>query len=516
MNSPRRVLPASSAALALLLACGGGGGGSSPAPSPDFSLTVTAPPSTRAGSGGTTPVGIGRVNGHTAAVNLSLAANAQGITGSGTIAASASSGTLGYSVPAALAAGTYTLTVNGSDGSSTRSATFSLTTLPYPPNFPAASVAIGQPNFTSNQVNQGGAPAANTLRSPYGDPLFLNGILYLADYGNNRILGFNGIPTASNASAAFVLGQADFATTAQGAAANQLKGPQSIKAYGGKFFVSDYGNSRVLIWNTPPTSTAVPADVVLGQAGFGTNDPATTRTGLKFPESIEVVNGKLIVGDSGNSRVLIWNTIPTTSGAPADLVLGQGDFTHGKQNDDNQDGNEDATPTARTMNYPCGIWSDGTRLIVCDSSNNRVLVWNTFPTSSFQPADRVLGQGDFTHKAFNDDAQAGTNGTAPTARTLNFPYFITSNGTQLYVGDAGNNRVLIYDNLPTTNFAPANRVLGQNDFIHGTQNDDNQDGVADAAPSARTFWGIGGLHLAGTKLLVSSYSNQRCLVFDNP
>lgn len=346
--------------------------------------------------------------------------------------------------------------------------------------------------------------------------MVLNGILYLPDYANSRILGFTTFPTTNNASAAFALGQPGLTTNAVGTGAGQMTRPQSVKAGNGKLLVSDYGNSRVLIWNTPPTTSGAPADVVVGQAGFGTDTKATTRTGLSAPESIEVAAGKLIVADSNNNRVLIWNSIPTTNGAPADLVLGQGDFTHGKQNDDNQDGTADLAPTARTMNYPCGLWSDGTRLIVCDSRNNRILLWTSFPTSNFQPANLVIGQNDFAHNAFNDDAQTGTNGSAPTSRTLRFPYFIASNGTQLYVGDTGNHRILIWDAIPASNFSPANRLLGQTDFTHGQANDDNQDGVADATPSARTMAGTGGLYLFGTKLLASDYSNSRCLIFDLP
>ena len=42
-----------------------------------------------------------------------------------------------------------------------------------------------------------------------------------------------------------------------------------------------------------------------------------------------------------------------------------------------------------------GATVSGGRLYVADKSNNRVLVWNSFPTVDFQPADHVLGQPDF-------------------------------------------------------------------------------------------------------------------------
>ena len=38
-----------------------------------------------------------------------------------------------------------------------------------------------------------------------------------------------------------------------------------------------------------------------------------------------------MVADTDNNRVLIWNSIPTTNGANADLVLGQDNFTTVRQ-----------------------------------------------------------------------------------------------------------------------------------------------------------------------------------------
>ena len=383
-------------------------------------------------------------------------------------------------------------------------------------NFQNASVVIGQPDFVSMAINQGGAAGANTLYHPYGNPLFHNGILYIADYLNARVLGFNGVPTANNASANFVLGQPDFTTTVGNSGANQMYGPETVKVYNGKVFISDYRNNRVLIWNSAPITTAQPANVVVGQTGFGLSSGSCSQTSLNGPESIEVAGGKLIVADSDNNRVLIWNTIPTTNGAPADVVLGQGDFTHNAANDNNQDGIADAAPTARTLDYPAGVWSNGTRLIVVDADNHRILIWNTFPTANFTPADVVLGQGDFTHNAYNDDNQDGIADAAPTSRTLNYPYMLDSNGTQLFVADFNNNRVLIWNSIPTANFTPANGVLGQGDFAHNRSNDDNQDGISDGAPTARTLSYPAGIYVFGETLIVTDTFNSRYLIFKQP
>ncbi|MHB8138289.1 MAG: putative Ig domain-containing protein [Smithellaceae bacterium] len=421
--------------------------------------------------------------------------------------------------PALGTSGTYPLTITASNGFFQPTQNFTLIVIKATvtlSNFQNASVVIGQPDFVSMAINQGGAAGANTIYRPYGNPLFHNGILYIPDFLNHRVLGFNGVPTSNNANADFVLGQPDLTTTLPNSGANQMYGPQTVKVYNGKLFVTEYNNRRVLIWNSAPTTTAQPADVVVGQTGFGLSVTDCTQTSLGGPESMEVAGGKLIVADSDNNRVLIWNTIPTTNGAPADVVLGQGDFTHNMYNDDNQDGVADAAPTARTLRYPSGIWSDGTRLIVADPGNNRILIWNTFPTSNFAPADVVLGQGDFTHNMYNDDNQDGTADAAPTARTLNYPYMLDSNGTQLFVTDFNNNRVLIWNSIPTTNFAPANGVLGQGDFTHNVNNDDNQDGISDGAPTARTLSYPAGIYVFGKTLIVTDTTNNRYLIYRQP
>ena len=387
-------------------------------------------------------------------------------------------------------------------------------------NFQSASVVIGQSNFMSSSINQGGSPAANTLQYPYGNPVVANGIFYLPDTINHRVLGFNTVPSANNASADFVLGQPDFTTNSYGDAANELHYPQTIKYYNGKLFVLDSGNNRVLIWNNLPTTTQSPADIVVGQADFGFSEEgaegASNQTGLWEPESMEVVGGKLIVSDTLNNRVVIWNSIPTVNGAPADLVLGQKDFIHNAANDDDQNGTEDAGPTARTLSSPTGVWSDGTKLLVADSFNNRVLIWTNFPMANFKPADYVIGQSDFIHNAENDDDQDGIEDEAPSARTFDYPYAIFATESQLFVTDFWNNRIVVWNGIPTSNFASANWVLGQPDFTTPVSEiyENEGDGLPIPSPTAQLLYLPGGVYVSDDKLFVADTYANRYLIFD--
>jgi len=356
--------------------------------------------------------------------------------------------------------------------------------------FQAASVVIGQPTFTAHYNNQDGLAGANTINSgPYGNPVVVNGVLYVSDNTNNRVLGFNSIPTSNDASADFVLGQPDMTSTGTGSAANQLTSPEGVASDGTRLFVTDYNNSRILIWNTAPTTTQAAADVVVGQPGFGSVATGCTATLMNYPEGVTAAGGKLIVADTANSRILIWNSIPATNGVPADIVLGQNSFTTCVGNDDNQDGTQE-TATARTFWNPSGIWSNGIKLIVADRANDRVLIWNSFPTTNFQAADVVLGVG-----------------------TLSYPFSLDSDGTRLFVADYYNNRVLIWNSIPTDD-SPADAVLGQSDFMHTMQNDDDQDGANDGAPTARTLFHPIGVYAIGTKLFVADGENSRILIFE--
>jgi hypothetical protein len=384
-------------------------------------------------------------------------------------------------------------------------------------NFQAAAVVIGQAGFAGKLFDQGGPANANTLDAPYTSPaVTAEGQLFIGDYGNNRVLGYNSLPTANNANADFVLGQPDFSTdVALATSKGTHRGAEQVVAANGKLFVVDYSSHRVVIYNTIPTNGTAVQSVVVGQPDFNSITALCTDSSLHFPEAAAVTaDGKLIAADSAHNRVLIWNTIPTADGQPANVVLGQFDFTHCVANDENHNGlADDATPTARTLNNPTAVWTDGTRLAVADTNNNRVLIWNSMPTSSFQPADLVLGQSLFTGMAFNDDTQDGTPDVT-TGRTLRGPYGgIASNGVQFAVADSENNRVLIWNSFPTSNFQYADVVLGQADFSHFTDNDADQNGAPEATPTDHTLNFPSGLVFYRDKLLVTDSLNNRVLIF---
>ncbi|MFA5551083.1 MAG: hypothetical protein WDA03_05645 [Trueperaceae bacterium] len=345
----------------------------------------------------------------------------------------------------------------------------------------AASVVIGQPDFDSNTETA----ADKYFDAPYVRPLVVGGVLYLPDYGADRVMGYLQVPTANGAAADFVLGKQDFLDADSTIDAATFDGPQTLESDGERLYVLNYSASRILVYSSLPTTSGAAADHVIGQPDFVTGDWGTSSTRLSYPESFTIAGGRLIVVDTDNSRVLIWNSVPTEIDTPADLVLGQADMNSGGSNGG-------GAAAANTLYYPSDAWSDGTRLAVTDHSNHRVLIWNAFPTADNQPADVVLGQPDFLTTA---------NGLG--ASSLYYPYSVFSNGNQLFVADSDNNRVLVWNSFPTSNGQAADLVLGQVDF----ESDAN-------ALGASGLWFPTGVYVHGNSLFVTDNDNNRYLVFE--
>ncbi len=368
----------------------------------------------------------------------------------------------------------------------------------YYTNMPA-SVVVGQPDFVSGSVNQGSSVSANTIKGTFGS-LVVNNKLIVADYLNNRVLIYNSIPTSNNTAADVVIGQADFTHNSpdQGgsAAANTLDNPEGgLASDGTRLLIADSNNNRILVYNRIPTTNNASADVVIGQPNMTTvngGSPTTAATlGYTLGVFYDTPTGKLIIPDWFQNRVLVFNQIPTANGASADVVVGQTDFISSSSI---------ARPTAAGFLRALFAEVYDGKLFV-STSENRILVWNTIPTTNGVPADVVIGQPDFTHSSSNQGGSAAAN-------TINTPYQVTSDGKRLFVIDSGNNRILVYNSIPTANNTSADMVIGQPNF---TSTSANQGGSV----AGNTLSTPGGVNIQGNQLFVADYLNNRLLIFNN-
>ena len=385
---------------------------------------------------------------------------------------------------------TLTATITDAEGNTTTK-TFTMTVIAIvyfsPTTNMNAGLVLGQTDFTSNAASD--PPTSSSLNQPRGIAV-MGSRLYIADTNNNRILGFNTIPTANGTAADFVLGHSDFVTrAADPVSASALSQPFGLSTNGTALAVADFIYNRVLIWNSAPTSSNQAADVVVGQVNMTSSGAATTQSGLYNPQGVFLTDNKLIVADQQNFRVLIYNSIPTSDGAAADVVLGQTVFTSSNY------GNPGTT--ASTLTRVNGLWSDGTKLLVADSSNHRVLIWNTFPTANGQAADVVIGQPDMTGNTANNGGISAGSLNSPTG------LFVDTQG-KLYITDALNNRVLVFNSIPTTDNASADVVLGQADFTTGA----SPGTTISSTPGATSAF------VTDSALWVSSYSENRVMKFE--
>jgi hypothetical protein len=202
---------------------------------------------------------------------------------------------------------------------------------------------------------------------------------------------------------------------------------------------------------TPVFSTGQAARLEVGQpSSFTTGNFGATDSLMGSPSGIAYFDGVLWVADSNrlgalpnNDRVLRFSDTPTYPSPTqnptiagnlcsvcrgvASLVLGQPDFI-----------SSDFNTTSNSMRNPTGIATDGKILVVADTDNNRVLIWNSLPTTFDQPANVVIGQSNFTNY--------GTS-VPPTASSLRGPEGVWLAGGKLYIADSQDNRILIYNSI---------------------------------------------------------------------
>jgi len=313
-------------------------------------------------------------------------------------------------------------------------------------NFQAANIVIGQPNFTTSNSTYDAFTGVSSSCSDISS----KGMFVVANQ-NGRALLYNSIPSVNGASANIVVGKPDFITSTQGCTQSLCNNINGIifSPDGKKLIASDWGNNRVLIWNTIPTVNGQNADVVIGQTDFTTSVSGLAANKFNGPKEMAIApDGRLLITDGTNNRILVFNTVPTSNGASADMVIGQSTFTT------NTSGNG-----ANQFYRPWGLsLSPSGKLVVADQFNNRVLVFNSIPAANGGTANVVIGQAGF-----------GTGTSGLTQNTMNSPIGAAcSPDGKLAVSEYINHRVLVFNTIPATNGVNADVVLGQPSFTVNT------------------------------------------------
>jgi sugar lactone lactonase YvrE len=238
----------------------------------------------------------------------------------------------------------------------------------------AATLVLGQPNFTSSSS---GAATQSNLVNPHGVVFDSHGNLWVADF-NSRALEFTCTATSSCVNgndAALVLGQPNFTTLGWSTSQTGLAGPTGVVFdSSGDLWVADSWNNRTLEFTCTATSSCTngnAATLVLGQPNFTTDTSATSQTGQSFPDGVVFdSSGDLWVAEYWNNRTLEFTCTATsscTNGNAATLVLGQPNFI-----------SSTGATTQSGLYGPAGVIFDSSGdLWVADSWNNRVLEYTS-------------------------------------------------------------------------------------------------------------------------------------------
>jgi hypothetical protein len=389
-------------------------------------------------------------------------------------------------------------------------------------NLPVATGLIGQSVYTSATANPDGVDSSH-ISGPRGAVAISGSLMYVVDTLNSRILGYSSVPSGIAGAASFEIGQGDatgtdFSDSATNGGANGLANPgkASIGSYNGTTYlvVADTANNRVLVWDSLPTTNAQ-ASYVIGQADFSGDSPnqgnaAPTASTLSNPTSAMIANGRLFVADQNNNRILIYDLDALATGMSAQYVMGQSAFTTAIAGIDTYS----ATSLSYTMamNQPSDLWTDGRgNLFIADSGNNRVLYYSVVPTGNNPQATYVVGQTGFAQNSSGSGTQH-----------FSAPWGVFSDGSNLFVGDTGNNRVLEFSLSSLATGAEAEYVFGQQDFTHTAYNDDDQNGEngdqqnsqTNTDPTDNTLHSPKGVYAtSGGALYVADSGNNRVLQF---
>jgi uncharacterized protein (TIGR03437 family) len=118
---------------------------------------------------------------------------------------------------------------------------------------------------------------------------------------------------------------------------------------------------------------------------------------------VSVFGNSVAIADTANHRVLFWRNSSLPEAVP--IFVGSSELVN-----------------------PVSVAVDGKHLFIGDAALHRVLVWNSVPSADQQPPDAVLGQ----------------NSDSPAADSISRPAALASDGTNLFVADNVERRILVF------------------------------------------------------------------------
>jgi uncharacterized protein (TIGR03437 family) len=293
------------------------------------------------------------------------------------------------------------------------------------------------PNSGGRAVLSGGVTIDRTSNPPR---------LYVADSGNNRILGFaNALTVKPGDLADIIIGQVDRFSAVVNSPINDadiqndtgLFNPTGIITDAqGNLWVADTGNGRVLRFTRPfdqPRDRQQRASLVIGQSGFNIKLTDPTRNNMRSPYGIALtIDGHLLVSDSSLNRILYFRRPAGgdfSNGQAADTVFGQRDFV-----------SQSTVEGDNRFNVPGHLATDtDDRVYVCDMGKSRIVVFDRVTAAANDPAPVLVLRSTLT---------ANDNLRNPQAIT------VSERTGEIWVADGQNNRLIRYPRFDLLIFNP--------------------------------------------------------------
>lgn len=251
-----------------------------------------------------------------------------------------------------------------------------------------------------------------------GSAAQFNGLVGLTTNGNNLfVLELNGnrirVVNLATATVSTFAGSGSVGSTdnTSGILAS-FNNPTWISLHNGMFYIVDRGNCTIRTLN--PATSAV--STLAGSAGLCNfaNSPIGTNARFVSPLAIVGIGSYLYVTDIGPGGGYKIRRISLTGTNAVDTIAGDG-----------VQASTDGFGTNAQFNDPHGITTDGTNLFISEWSGHRIRHLNLTNNQVITLVGGISGYSDNT----------SGNGL------LNFPGYVTTDGTKVYIADRGNHAI---------------------------------------------------------------------------
>jgi DNA-binding beta-propeller fold protein YncE len=337
-------------------------------------------------------------------------------------------------------------------------------------NGEAALAVIGKASFYDDSIPS--SPDRYNLGEPRGMAYDSDSNrLVVADHFFNRLMIFDVTNITNNPTASHVICQSDFTSRSPGSTDSECRLPTDVSYDLNRqaLYVSDSGNNRISVFLSADLGNITPnmsASAFLGQLPPPESAQGLSQTRMYEPAGVALAgDGSLLyVVDRRNNRALLFDVELSTTHEPAVGLLGQYNETSYsvpivKYNKGEASNGPNLFGLRQSSNM--AIDYARRRLFVSDSGNHRVLIYQL--NEQYEIASKipvaVMGKADFATKGvqLSNSTTGYTTGVAYDARN-----------DRLFVADASNDRVLVFDTKTITSGQAATHVLGQPNFNSDT------------------------------------------------